>query len=345
VSWHSANTQLHLLLTLCCFAGGCLGESSREYDRAVSEFRAGNYAAAAELFARADAGSPGTTDALLYKAKCLVHISDFAEAEQSLRGYLQSRRNSSDALYMLGFVLNRLNRPADSLATYTQAAALTPPTADDLKIVGLDYVLLNDYADAIKWLGKAVSVDGKNKDAWYYLGRAYYTQSQLFKAKEAFLRALQLDPRDPKAENGLGLVFESNARLDEAMDAYQKAIAWQIDNPHKSEQPYANLGNLLLEQGRTADAIKALENAVKIAPGNAYGRLRLGTAYLRAAELQKAEGELESAAELDPENPGVHYQLGRLYKELHQLDRAKVEFGKTEQLQSNAARSEARSRN
>ena len=48
---------------------------------------------------------------------------------------------------MLGFVLNRENRPVESLEFYTKAAAITRPTADDLKIVGLDYVLLDDYAE------------------------------------------------------------------------------------------------------------------------------------------------------------------------------------------------------
>ena len=112
---------------------------------------------------------------------------------------------------MLGFVLNRQNRPAESLASYTKAAAITRPKADELKIVGLDYVLLDDYADAIKWLEKAVTLDGANKDAWYYLGRAYYTKSRLIEARKAFLRVLDLDSRDSKAENNLGLIFRSSA--------------------------------------------------------------------------------------------------------------------------------------
>src|SRR5205807_3171840 len=130
------------------------------------------------------------TDALLYQAKALVHLQDFAGAEHALRGYVRSHRDSSDALYMLGFVLNRENRPSDSLASYTQAAAITRPTADDLKIVGLDYVLLDDYADAIKWLEKAVALDGTSKDALYYLGRVYYMKARLGEARTAFQKIL-----------------------------------------------------------------------------------------------------------------------------------------------------------
>src|ERR1051325_7474472 len=188
----SAYFSLWIIFCSCWILRG-FAQSNNEFDHAVAEFRGGNYTQAAELFARVETASPGATDALLYRAKSLVHLKDFSGAESALRSYLQSRRDSSDALYMLGFVLNRENRPAESLNTYTQAAAVTPPSSDDLKIVGLDYVLLNDYTDAIKWLEKSVALDSQNKDAWYFLGRAYYTKARLLDARKAFETALQMD--------------------------------------------------------------------------------------------------------------------------------------------------------
>src|SRR5215472_3914907 len=133
-----------LFLLLSTFSLSVLdvcAQSNAEFDRALAEFRAGNYSSAADMFARVDAASPGLTDALLYRAKSLVHLEQFTAAEIALRSYLKLHHDSSDALYLLGFVLNRENRPVDSLAVYTQAAAITQPNADDLKIVGLDYVL------------------------------------------------------------------------------------------------------------------------------------------------------------------------------------------------------------
>lgn len=334
-----ANPGVLLPLVMVWFLCGLWGfaQSSGDFDRGVAEFRAGNYSSAAALFASAEAASPGATDALLYQAKSLVHLQDFAGAERALRGYVSSHRDSSDALYMLGFVLNRQNRPAESLASYTKAAAITLPKADDLKIVGLDYVLLDDYADAIKWLEKAVTLDGANKDAWYYLGRAYYTKSRLIEARKAFLRVLDLDPHDSKAENNVGLIFESSAQPEAAIEAYRTAIAWQEQSPHPSEQPYVNLGSLLMEQGRMEEAIGPLEKAVGLAPDNTFCRLELGIAYLRARRLEGAQRELEKATQLEPDNAAAHYQLGKLYKEIHALDRAKAEFERTAELQSRAA--------
>jgi tetratricopeptide (TPR) repeat protein len=342
------NSGFLLPLVVVLFLGGLRGsaQSAGAFDRGMAEFRAGNYSSAAVLFADAETASPGATDALLYQAKSLVHIQDFAGAERGLRGYVASHPDSSDALYMLGFVLNRLNRPAESLVSYTKAAAIARPTADDLKIVGLDYVLLDDYADAIKWLEKAVALDGpNNKDAWYYLGRAYYTKSRLIEARNAFLKVLDLDPRDAKAENNLGLIFESSGQPNAAIEAYRKAIAWQEQNLHASEQPYVNLGNLLMEQGRAAEAVGPLEKAVAIAPQNGFCHLTLGVCYRKLGQVELARRELESAVRLDPENALAHYQLGRLYAQIHALDLARAEFERTAELKSRAAAPQSTSPN
>jgi tetratricopeptide (TPR) repeat protein len=336
VYWGSARVLVSLIVTGFLCIPWASAQTS-DFERGVTEFRAGNYSSAAKIFAEAESSSPGTTDALLYEAKCLVHLEDFAAAEKALRIYMASHASSADAAYLLGFVLHRQNRPAESLTAYTQAAAITQPTGDDLKIVGLDYVLLDDYPDAIKWLEKAVEFDPKNKDAWYYLGRAYYTNARLLEALRAFQRVLDLDPHDVKAENNLGLIFESSAQPDAAIDSYTKAIDWDQRSPHPSEQPYVNLGSLLLEQGRIEEAISALEKSVALAPNDGFCRLKLGTVYLRAGKLEAAQRELEKATSLEPDNPAAHYQLGKLYKQIRETDRAKAEFDRTAELQARAA--------
>ena len=341
----SAHLFFSLLMAFCIYGFGNAAESSGDFDRALAEFRAGNYGEAAAMFARADTAAPGTTDALLYRAKALVHLQDFAEAEKALRDYLQSHHDSSDALYMLGFVLNRENRPADSLATYTQAAAITRPTADDLKIVGLDYILLDDYSDAIHWLKKAVGLDSKNKDVWYYLGRAYYTKGRLGEARKAFQTVLDLDPFNAKAENNLGLILETEGKPAAAIEAYRKAIAWQEQNSQISEQPYVNLGNLLAEQGRPQEAAQPLEKAVALAPNDAFCHMTLGVFYRKIGKMETARRELVRATQLEPNNAVAHYQLGRLYKDINDLPHAKAEFDRTAELQSRAAGSKPAPKN
>jgi len=325
----------------CLSPNRAAAQSGEPFGQGMAEFRAGNYSSAAAKFATAEAASPGVTDALLFQARCFVHLEDFAAAEKALHTYLDSHRDSADARYLLGFVLERENRPAESLSIYTQAAALVRPLGDDLKIVGLDYILLDDYSDAIKWLEKSVELDPQNKDAWYYLGRADYTRGRLGEARAAFLHVLDLDPRDSRAENNLGLILESEGQPAAAAEAYRSAIAWQHPNSRQSEQPYINLGNLLMEQGESKEALDALQKSVELAPANAYCHLKLGMYYRKIGQLEGAQRELERATALEPDNATAHYQLGRVYKETNSIARAKAEFDRAAELQARSAGSSA----
>lgn len=331
-------TQIVLMIIAALFAAPPnFAQTPDEYKEATASFRAGNYARAAESFQKAEAAAPGRTDALLFAAKAFVHLEQYGDAENSLRGYLHSRPASSDGLYLLGYVLHRENRPAESLETYTKAAAIEPPGGDDLKIVGLNYVLLNDYADAIRWLEQSVARDAKNQEAWYDLGRAYYTESRIPESGAAFRKALELNPTDAKAENNLGLVLESEAHPEEAIAAFQRAIAWQQNAVRPSEQPYLNLGSILLDEERNEEALPPLEQAVKLRGTNALCHLKLGVAYMRLSKFTQAQTELQTAARLDPENAAAHFQLGKLCKQMQAMACAQKEFARAEEIQSRAA--------
>jgi tetratricopeptide (TPR) repeat protein len=330
------------------FCGACLlllwlvsvfplgGQEQDTYAKAVESFQQRDYGTAAELFQKVETKSPGTTDSLLYAGKCYVHLQRLALAENTLRRFVAANPGSADALYLLGYALNRENKPKQSLEIYTRAAAIAPPSGDDLKIVALDYELLNDNAAAIHWLERAVAMDGKNTEAWYFLGRAYYSNARLPEARKAFERVLELDPHNAKAKNNLGLIEESNGKPEEALADYRNAIEWQQGIEHKSEQAYLNLGSLLITQGRAAEAIAPLQAAVELSNENAQCRLRLGTAYMRVGKLAQAQKELEKAVWLDPGDAMAHYQLGRYYKEVKKMDKAQAEFARVAELQSKA---------
>ena len=310
------------------------GQESDLYRQAASAFAQQNFATAAALFERTEAADPGKSDALLMAAKARVHLQQFDTAENHLRKYLAGTPASADALYLLGFVLNRENKPKDSLDVYTRAAKLSAPTGDDLKIVAVDYELLNDNANAIRWLEVAVQKDPANKEAWYFLGRAYYTASRLPAARKAFERVLELDPHDARAENNIGLILESGGKTDEALAAYRNAIAWQKESAPSPEQPYLNLGSLLITLERSQEAILPLQHAVTLAPNDAQCHLRLGTAYLHLSQLNEAERELREAVRLGPEDAAAHYQLGRCYKQAKKTEAAKSEFDRVAEIQS-----------
>lgn len=277
----------------------------------------------------AQTGAPADS---LTRAKSFIDQSRFPEAEKLLRDFLAGNPSSPDATYMLAYVLFRRNEPAQSLSTYTAAAALKRPNSDDFKIVGLDYVLLNDYPDAIRWLEKAVQEDPKNAEAAYHLGRACYTQNWFDRALAAFQQALRIDPRYGKAENNLGLTWAALNRLDLAEDAYRKAIRMDQVNGKASEQPYINLAELLINHNRIEEALAMLNAAKGIEPRSEQIEQLRGRALLAGNKLAEAEAAFRAAVEMQPGNGVYHYQLGRVLKREGREGEAKQEFERSRAL-------------
>ena len=268
-------------------------------------------------------------DEALFRAETLVSEAHFADADKALRAYLQQHPGSAKAMYDLGKVLHYENRPTDSLASYTAAAAISPPAANDLRVVALDYVLLADYSDAVRWFDYALKSDPADAELWYDLGRTRMMQLDFTAAETALRRSLAISPHLVKAENNLGVTYEALNRSTEALQAYQEAIGWQRDLSHRSEQPLLNYGKLLIDQNRIAEAVPPLEAAVEIAPNSAKCHEQLARALSRSGKDQgdRAQKEMLEAIRLDPLNARLHYQLGILYRQARKPELA------TEQLE------------
>jgi Flp pilus assembly protein TadD len=295
-------------------------------------------------------------DPLLAGAKSLVDIGMVREAEHAVRQYLDKHRDSADGHFLLGYILfreiqenagvkadtaaatysekiadgsNKALRDAkakSSLAEYTTAAKAHDPSAFDLKIVALDYVLLGDYPDADKWLTRSLERNAKDSEGWYYLGRTKYNENRFAEAISAFEQCLKLDPQNVKTEDNLGLSYAGLGRKEEAIAAYQQAMAWQSGAALKNPGPYIDLGDLLMDENRPEEAVSYLLQAIEIAPRESRAHELLGKAYTWLDQLPKAQTELEKAVELSPQSPNLHCMLAPVYRKQAFNEKAKLEY-------------------
>lgn len=233
--------------------------------------------------------------------------------------------DSAQILYKLGLVLRQENKPKESLETYTQAAHLQRPDANQLRSVALDYVLLNDYKDAIHWLEAAASLDPRNTDVLYSLGRCYYSQSRYNDAEAMFLRVLQIKPDHLKAEENLGLIYDFANQSEKAEAALRKAAEWAGEES-TDEWPFLDLGGFLLDHDRAAEALKFLRRSAGIAPGCIACHEKLGRALVATGDASGGVKELQAAAQLDPKNPKTHFELGRAYRAAGDAEKSRAEF-------------------
>ncbi|MFL6351228.1 MAG: tetratricopeptide repeat protein [Bryobacteraceae bacterium] len=306
--------------------------SEDAYTRGKAALDRKNYAEASRALLQAETEAPGTTNALALRAKALIHLDQYEDAEHCLRDYLKFHPRSSDATFLFGYVLFRRNHPRESLGMYTAAAALQRPTAEDFKIIGLDYVLLNDYSDAVRWLERSVAEGPNDAEAFYYLGRAYYVQNFFDKAIAAFENTLRLNPQYAKAQNNLGLALAGKNQPDLAEAAYRKAIQMGAESGKASAQPYINLAELLSRGNRQSEALLLLENAERIEGKSDRTEEVRGRILLAQNRLGEAEAAFRNAIARRPGNGALHYLLGRVLKREGKSDDAEKEFAQTKTL-------------
>ncbi len=291
-----------------------------------------NFATAAVLQGPYQTEKPSDPGTLLAEAKARYESGDFAAAQQIAERYLDHSPASFEAMYLIGHSYEREKKAKESLEWFTKAAALSRPNAEDLRTVGLDYVLLNDYPDAIRWLERAVVEDATDAEAWYALGRARMTVGNTQAAEKALRNALELEPRLVKAENNLGVLYESENRPADAIRAYREAIAWQSTAPQPSEQPLLNLGTLLVTQQKGKDALTFLQQAEAIAPGSAKIHEQLARALDQVGDPAAAMAQMQIAIQLEEKNPRLHFVLGQMYRRAGMTQEAAAELALSRQL-------------
>jgi len=269
----------------------------------------------------------------LADSRALLAAGKLANAEMALHNYISGHATSADAHFLLGYILFREQKAAESLAEFTAGAGIRRPKADELKTVASDYVLLHDYADADKWFTEVTVETPNDADGWYLLGRTKYNENAFADAVSSFERALALRPKFVEAENNLGLSLKELNNAEKAKAAFQLAIEWQGDAP-TDPQPLLNLGTLLADQNEFDKAIPYLAKAASLSPDNPKIHEELGQVYDAQKNLPKAQVELERAVALAPDTSALHFKLGQIYRRQGLRDKAQHEFDLCEKLNS-----------
>jgi len=268
---------------------------------------------------------PGQPDPALLEVQSLVDAGKLSEAESADRRYLETNAASSDAHYLLAYILFREAKAKLSLAEYTEAARYRPPTALDMQAIGNDYFMLEDYEAADRSFTRAVELDPGDGLARFYLGRAKYNEKHFEEAVLAFTECLKLQPSNVKAADNLGLSYEALGKIDDAVQAYRAAISSDSAARVHDPGPYLNLGTLLAENERSAESVTYLLHVIQMLPADPRAHQELGKAYLKMNRLEEAQVELEKAVELAPENAPNHFLLSQVLRKRGLAAQANIE--------------------
>lgn len=143
-------------------------------------------------------------------------------------------------------------------------------------------------------------------------------------AAQEFRRSLGLSPYSDYAVDATKYLAQAYLQLDEtdkAIDTYKQALKTM---PQRDDLQLA-LGNLLIAEKRTGEAIAYYEEAVRIYD-DGTNRFSLGQAYLAAGRYDDAETQFLKVISKDSTSPNGYYGLGQVYAKQKKYPEAIQEF-------------------
>ena len=180
------------------------------------------------------------------------------------------------------------------------------------------------------------------------------------RAIEQFKEVVRLDPSDTESALWLARLY----RLQNKHDNAEEVLRGILKNDAENEAGVEQLTQLLLDEGKSSDAIALLEGITSKSSSPTLLDL-LGDAYTQTKDLPKAEAAYRKAMELDPsetshqrglgqtllseekypealkvyqklsdlmpDDADVYLRLAQIYRELHQMDKAEETLVKARQ--------------
>ncbi len=208
-----------------------------------------------------------------------------------------------------GFIYYQQKNMVAADAAYAKAVAQDPSDHESMQMRGVALYSLGRPAEAIPLLEQArAAVPSANVDPNYVLGVCYIAVRRYDDARHAFAAQYGFAPDSAPAYLLAARLLLRQENPAAAEDFARKAIALQPDLP----LAHLLLGEVALARAQFPEAIMELNRERELNPLNGSVYDRLGDAYVRSGDDEKAREALSRAVLLEPNATGPYILLGRV---------------------------------
>jgi tetratricopeptide (TPR) repeat protein len=251
-----------------------------------------------------------TSQASTAAAQKLIQEGRSAEALHALEPQAAQTPEPAGVEKLRGMALYQQNKLEEAAAAFARASAQDTADTEAAQMQGVALFRLGRPADAIPLLERSheQKIASANVDGNYVLGLCYMDTRRYDDARKAFAAQYGFPPESAEAYLLSARLLFRREYMPAAIASAQKALTLAPKMPLVHEL----LGEIALAQAREMDAITEFEQERAINP--LYGGLydRLGDAYLRAGEYDKAQQALNRAVLLEPTSTGPYILLGKV---------------------------------
>jgi tetratricopeptide (TPR) repeat protein len=218
----------------------------------------------------------------------------------------------------------------DAVDLLTSLLRAAPNDVDAIHLLGVAYLQLNDLERAEALVARAIELSPRNADFLSNYGIVKQKQGDSVAAEASFNKALKLNRRHADSLLNLGVMYRSDGRLVEALDCFRRAASCR-----PSAVALANIGSTLCDLGRFDEAIKSLDEALKLDENYAQALVNLGSACLARGYLDRAVSAYTTALTRDPSSFQALSGRGAAFLYLRKVDSAWVDLNKAVALAPN----------
>ena len=284
------------------------------FEQVIVRLKSGARAEAESLCREAITQDPGDVNFRALLGTILAERNAFEEAEENLRHVIKVEPGHARAHEDLGTVLLNQSRADEALPLLEKAVALMPKSASAASKLAGALMALGRTADAEALRARATQLSPQQ--AKLEQATRLFAQGQFREAEKQAQSLLQENSRDVNAALLLARIA-INARCYD--DAEQLLVRITEIAPG-FVAAWHDLGSVLKELNRFEEAVKALQEAVRLDPANAVTHYFYGAALAMAAQPEAAIEAYRKAVDLDPDLSGAYLGLGHVLKTVGDQD-------------------------
>jgi tetratricopeptide (TPR) repeat protein len=181
------------------------------------------------------------------------------------------------------------------------------------------------WSDSIRLFQHAIEVTGENALAEHNLASSYYqrrAEGDLERAAAHYAEAVRIDPGYGAAQGSLAGVLLELGRTEEAIDRWSQLVAARP----QATAALCNLCGALARVGRLAEAEQRCSQALRSNPQSACAHAGLGHLYLQQSRILDAQKHLETAVRIAPADTHARLGLAAALAEQGRLSDASAQY-------------------
>ncbi len=191
----------------------------------------------------------------------------------------------------------------------------TPDSPEVLQSLGIIALETDEPSQAINYLQQAVQIAPDLAEIWNLLGGALNADGHMTNAIEALERAVSLKPNYAKAHFNLAMILFHGRMIDKADYHFKQALAGMLGD----FDAHITYADFLIKHAAHQEALKVLEHAHGLVPGNSWANFLSGTACAGLGMLKEALEYFYTALKLLPDEPETYKEIGVILKAMETL--------------------------